>query len=120
MEYTLFHYPPIRMVKIKMKDLPDEDVEGLELSYIAKIRMSNGTTNLENNLEVFFFLRFYLFIHDTHTHRDREAETQVEGEAGSIPGARCRTRSRVSRITTWAEGRGQTAEPPRDPQFGSF
>ena len=29
-----------------------------------------------------FFKRFYLFIHKTHTHR--EAETQAEGEAGSI------------------------------------
>ena len=31
----------------------------------------------------FFFLRFYLFIHD----RQREAETQAEGEAGSMQGA---------------------------------
>ena len=29
-----------------------------------------------------FFLRFYLFIHERH--REREAETQAEGEAGSI------------------------------------
>ena len=33
---------------------------------------------------LFFFLRFYLFIHDSHTERDREAETQAEGEAGSM------------------------------------
>ena len=31
----------------------------------------------------FFFLRFYLFIHE----RQREAETQAEGEAGSMQGA---------------------------------
>ena len=36
--------------------------------------------------------------------RQREAETQAEGEAGSMQGARRGTRSRVSRITTWAEG----------------
>ena len=32
-----------------------------------------------------FFLRFYLFIHERHT--EREAETQAEGEAGSMQGA---------------------------------
>ena len=31
---------------------------------------------------VYFFLRFYLFIHERH--REIEAETQAEGEAGSI------------------------------------
>ena len=33
----------------------------------------------------FFFLRFYLFIHERH--RDREAETQAEGEA-DVPRSR--------------------------------
>ena len=38
-------------------------------------------------------------------HREeREAETQAEGEAGFIQGARHGTRSLVSRITPWAEG----------------
>ena len=46
----------------------------------------------------FFFLRFYLFIHERHT--QREAETQVEGEAGSLRGAQCGTRSQDSGITT--------------------
>ena len=36
-----------------------------------------------------FVLRFYLCIHERHTHR--EAETQAEGEAGSLRGARCGT-----------------------------
>ena len=31
-----------------------------------------------------FLKRFYLFIHDSHTERDREAETQAEGGAGSM------------------------------------
>ena len=48
------------------------------------------------------------------TEREREAETQAEGEAGSMPGARGRNRSRDSRITPWAKGRRHTAEPPRD------
>ena len=30
----------------------------------------------------FFFLRFYLFVHERHS--EREAETQAEGEAGII------------------------------------
>ena len=34
----------------------------------------------------------------------REAETQVEGEAGSMQGTRRGTWSRVSGITSWAEG----------------
>ena len=31
-----------------------------------------------------FFKRFYLFIHETHTHTEgeKEADTQAEGEAG--------------------------------------
>ena len=35
---------------------------------------------------------------------EREAETQAEGEAGSMQGARCGTWSRVSGIMPWAEG----------------
>ena len=36
--------------------------------------------------------------------RERGAETQAEGEAGSMQGARHGTRSWVSRIIPWAEG----------------
>ena len=39
---------------------------------------------------------------ETHTHR--EAQTQAEGETVSMQGARCGTRSQVSRITPGAEG----------------
>ena len=45
--------------------------------------------------------------------REREAETQAEGEAGSMQGAWRRTQSRVSRIMPWAKGRCSTIEPPR-------
>ena len=38
------------------------------------------------------------------TDTEREAETQAEGEAGSMQGAQCGTQSRVSRTTLWAEG----------------
>ena len=46
---------------------------------------------------------------DTHREREREreAETQAEGEAGSMQGAQHGTRSWVSRITPWAEGRAK-------------
>ena len=64
----------------------------------------------------FIFLRFYLFIHE----RQKEAETQAEGEAGSTQGAQCVTRSQIPRIMPWAEGRCQTAEPPRDPRDTGF
>ena len=36
--------------------------------------------------------------------REKNAETQVEGEAGSVQEAWRGTRSRVSKITPWAEG----------------
>ena len=52
------------------------------------------------------------------TEREREAETQAEGEAGSMhrePDVGIR--SRVSRIAPWAKGRRQTDAPPRDPHF---
>ena len=35
---------------------------------------------------------------------EREAETQAEGEAGSMQGAQHGTRSWISRIPPWAEG----------------
>ena len=38
------------------------------------------------------------------TQREREAETQAEGEAGSMQGTQCGTRSWVSRITSRAAG----------------
>ena len=36
-----------------------------------------------------FFFKIYLFMR----HREREAEPQAEGEAGSLQGAQCGTRS---------------------------
>ena len=45
----------------------------------------------------------YLFVRDTK--REREAETQAEGGAGSMQGVWRGTRSWDSRITPWAEGR---------------
>ena len=47
------------------------------------------------------FLRFIcLFMRDT----GREAETQAEGEAGSLWGPQCGTRFRDPGVTPWAKG----------------
>ena len=72
----------------------------------------------------FFFLRFYLFIHERH--RERKAETWAEGEAGSLQGIlQCRTwfQDPGSRPETTADAQQlshpgttqATAEPPRQP-----
>ena len=58
----------------------------------------------------------YLYMRDT----EREAETQAEGEAGSLRGARRRTPSPDPRVTPWARGRRSTAELPRRPLKGIF
>ena len=60
----------------------------------------------------------YLFMRDTQ--REREAETQAEGKAGSPRGAWCETRSQDPGITIWAKGRCSTTEPPRCPQHMYF
>ena len=52
------------------------------------------------------------------THRERGAETQAEGEAGSMhrePDVGFDPWS--TRIAPWAKGRRQTAAPPRDPMI---
>ena len=42
---------------------------------------------------------------DIERERQREAETQEEGEAGSMPGVQHGTRFQDSRIAPWAKGR---------------
>ena len=64
-----------------------------------------------------FLKRFYLFIHERHTQREKETKTQAEGEAGSMQGAWRGTRSRVSRITPWAEGGAKPLRHPGCPRF---
>ena len=48
--------------------------------------------------------------------REREAQTQAEGEAGSMQGARRGTRSWVSRITPWAKGGAKLLSHPSCPE----
>ena len=67
-------------------------------------------------IPILFFLRSYLvFMRDRE--RERKAETQAEGEAGSIQGARCGTRYQDSRITPWAEGGAKPLSHPGCPFF---
>ena len=47
--------------------------------------------------------------------RDREAETQAEGETGSMQEAQHGTRSQVSRIMPWAEGGAKPLSHPGCP-----
>ena len=54
------------------------------------------------------------------TGREREAETQEEGEAGSMQGARCGTRSQDSRITPWVEGGAKPLRHPGIPIYLFF
>ena len=58
-----------------------------------------------------------MYFHERHIHKEREAETQGEGEAGSMQGARRRTQSRVSRIMAWAEGSAKPLSHPGYPQL---
>ena len=56
-------------------------------------------------IKIWFVIFFSFYSWETLTERERgEAETQAEGEAGSMQGAWHRTRSRVSRIIPWAKG----------------
>ena len=57
--------------------------------------------DLQGQATLLFKDFIYLFMRDT----EREAETQAEGEAGSMQGVCRGTRSWDSRVTPWAEGR---------------
>ena len=56
-----------------------------------------------------------LFIYSWETQREWEAETQAEGEAGSMQGDRHGIRSWVSRITPWGEGGANPLSHPGCP-----
>ena len=67
-------------------------------------------------LESFFFIFFFLFfkilcIYSWKTERERSRDIG-RGEAGSTQGAQHGTQSQDPRITSWAEGRHSTTEPP--------
>ena len=89
------------------------------IGHKMKIRLASFSCKLKSLKAILpFFKRFYLFIHERH--KEREAEIQAEGEAGSRQGARHETQSQVSRIMPWNKGRCSTAEPSRCPQIEVF
>uniref|UniRef100_A0A8I3PXY9 KRR-R motif-containing protein 1 n=1 Tax=Canis lupus familiaris TaxID=9615 RepID=A0A8I3PXY9_CANLF len=60
------------------------------------------------------------FIYSLETQRERGAERQAEGEAGSTQGARHGTPSWDSRITPWAEGGTKLLSHPGIPHISIF
>ena len=54
------------------------------------------------------------------TEKEREAETQAEGEAGFIAGSLTWDSTGVSRITLWAEGGTKPLSHPGCPVFAFF
>ena len=66
-------------------------------------------------MRCFFKILFYSFMRERE--REREAETQAEGEAGSVQGPQRGTRSGISRITPWDEGRAKPLSHPGCPTY---
>ena len=76
---------------------------------VGAVGLTERALNHFSHLLTYFDIYFYyflkvLFIHETQ----RERETETEGEAGSMQGARCGTRSWVPRVRPWAEGKHPT------------
>ena len=44
-----------------------------------RFTQANGPLDVLSESSIIFFKDLYLFIHERHTHTEREAETQVEG-----------------------------------------
>ena len=103
--HTLPRAVPLARVWVPGALLVCAEAEGRDLP------VPHGKPGKPERTHVSLFYLFYLFMRD----RESEAETQAEGEAGPMQGAQRGTRPRVSRVTPWADGRRQTAEPPRDP-----
>ena len=76
---------------------------------------------LYNKDAVFFFLILFIYSQETQIERERERERERQRHRQREKQAPCREPDvgldpGVSRITPWAEGRRQTAAPPRDPK----
>ena len=80
------------------------------------IILLNNLLNYFSFIKVLWFCFFKIsFIYSWET--QREAETQVEGEAGLLRGAQCGTWSQDPRIMTWAKGRCSATEDTQVPLF---
>ena len=78
--------------------------------------MTTGSLNLLQALKN--FLRFYLFIHEGQ--RERQTDTEAEGEADPMQGPRHGTQSQVSRITPCVEDGAKLLKHPGCPFFPFF
>ena len=103
----------------KWRDTGFHMIWQIEAPFVAlKIFWSKFSEHTYNYLPIYFplnlmrcnFLRKTLLVYSLET--KREAETEAEGEAGSLQGAWCGTE-----IMTWAKGRCSTTEPPRHPKM---
>ena len=98
-------------------DTEDEirEVKILTAQSLSHCRTLTSELGQRKNFILFIFLKIlfiYLLMRDTET----GAETQAEGEAGSMQGARRGTRSPVSRIRPWAEGGAKPLSHPGCPK----
>ena len=80
----------------------DEWIKKLWSRYTMEYYSAFRNDKYPTLVSFFFKILFYLLMRDTE--QEREAETQAEGEAGSMQGAQNWTRSRVFKITPWAAG----------------
>ena len=65
-----------------------------------------------NPMEKLILFKDFIYLFMRGTKRERGRDTQAEGEVGSMQGAR----SRVSRITPWAEGGAKPLSHPGCPE----
>ena len=77
----------------------------------------SASLSLMNKENLFFFFLKILFMYSRVTQTEREAETQAEGEAGSINGVRL---GPVSRVTPWIEGGAKPLRHPGCPRNKMF
>ena len=71
------------------------------LSFAEEETGHPGSLWLLPALTIYFFFKDFIYLFMRKRERDGETETQAEGEAGSLRGARCRTRSRDPGVTPW-------------------
>ena len=84
----------------------------LVLIWAPFLTLTLGKVSLCRTFFFFFLKILFIYSWEAHRERAREAETQAEGEAGSMQGAQRGTRSQVSKDHVLGWRQRQTAEPP--------
>ena len=83
------------------------------LCELGKPGVTHKTRNTQFIHSDSFFKKYFIYLFMRNT--ERGAETQAEGEAGTLQRARCGTQTRDPGIMTGVEGKCSTTEPPRCP-----